>query len=116
MAVQGICGREYLLNGLSKSECTFADFLGVIRLLSPQDVPSMFWRTEGAEGFDGCTYTLQGPTSACSVKTATQTFGKQTFCSFTKGWSRFCTANALKLGDTIQFTKVGEAEFKVMLV
>ena len=89
---------------------------GFIRLGYPQDVPTTVWRTHGAAGFDGCWYTLHGPTIACSVKTATQSFGKQTICSFTKGWARFCTANKLKLGDTIQFTKVGQAEFEVRLI
>lgn len=58
-------------------------------------------------------YTLTGPMLQCSVKTVTHTFGKQTFCSFTKGWARFCMANELKLGDTIQFTQVGPLEFAV---
>ena len=81
-----------------------------------QDVPTEFWRTHGVAGFDGCWYTLHSPMLACSVKTATHTYGKQTICSFTKGWARFCTANALKLGATVIFTKVGPTDFEVSKV
>lgn len=81
-----------------------------------QDVPTEFWRTHGVAAFDGCWYTLDGPMMPCSVKTATHTFGKQTFCSFTGGWRRFCTANELKVGDILEFTKVGPVEFKVRKV
>lgn len=68
------------------------------------------------EEFDGVCYTLHGPLMPCVVKTATHTFGKQTFCSFTKGWAGFCTSNELKLGDTVVFTKVGSVEFEVRKV
>lgn len=78
-----------------------------------QDIPTSFWRTHGPELFDGIWYNLRGPLLACNVKTTCQTYGKQTFCSFTLGWASFCTANALKIGDTVEFTKVGVGEFEV---
>ena len=65
------------------------------------------------EGFDGVWYTLHGPLKAWNVKAATHTYGKATFCSFTKGWAAFCTGNELKLGDNVEFTKVGPVEFQV---
>ena len=81
-----------------------------------QDVPAAYWRTEGLEAFDGIWYTLNGPLEAWTVKTATKTWGKQTFCSFTSGWAGFCASNRLKVGDSLQFTKVGPVEFEVMKV
>ncbi len=81
-----------------------------------QDVPTKFWRTHGKAAFDGEWYTLHGAVFACDVKTETHTYGKQTICSFTKGWARFCTANALNLGATVIFTKVGDADFEVRKV
>lgn len=78
-----------------------------------QDVPTAYWRIQGSEGFDGIWYTLNGPLSTCTVKTTTTTFGKQTCCSFTKGWADFCTANNFKLGDVVKFTYVGLLEFEV---
>ena len=81
-----------------------------------QDVPAAYWRLHGVEGFDGVWYTLHGPLLPWTVKTATHTFGKQTFCSFTKGWAGFCTGNGLKLGDQVVFTKVGPVEFQVKKV
>ena len=81
-----------------------------------QDVPTEFWRSHGVAGFDGCWYTLHGPILACSVKTAVHTYGKQTVCSFTHGWARFCTANCLNLGDNVVFKKVGPADFEVRKV
>lgn len=80
---------------------------------SPQDVPAAFWREHGAEGFNGTWYILIGPESRSTVKTATYTFGKQKFCSFTQGWAGFCSANRLKLGDSLLFSKVGPVEFEV---
>ena len=65
------------------------------------------------EGFDGITYTLAGPLSPWSVKTATNTWGKQTFCAFTEGWAGFCISNRLEVGDVLMFTKVGPVEFEV---
>ena len=81
-----------------------------------QDVPTEFWRAHGVAGFDGCWYTLHGPVSACTVKTTVHTYGKQTISSFTQGWARFCIANALNLGATVIFTKVGPADFEVRKV
>lgn len=78
-----------------------------------QDVPAEFWRTHGVCSFDGVTYTLHGPKMPCSVLSATHTYGKQTFCSFTSGWRRFCTANELRIGDTVLFSKVGPLDFAV---
>lgn len=63
--------------------------------------------------FDDIWYTLHGPMLPGSVKTTTQTYRKQTFCSFTLGWAGFCAANALKIGDTVLFTKVGVGDFEV---
>ena len=84
--------------------------------LCAQDVPARYWRIHGVEGFDGITYTLAGPLSPWSVKTATNTWGKQTFCSFTEGWAGFCASNRLKVGDSLKFTKIGPVEFEVMKV
>ena len=81
-----------------------------------QDIPVSYWRTYGADGFDGVWYTLHGPLKTWNVKTATRSYGKQTFCSFTEGWAGFCTGNRLKLGDTVVFTKVGPVEFQVKKV
>lgn len=81
-----------------------------------QDVPTLYWRTHGAAAFDGRSYTLNGPLSTWSVKTATHASQKQRFCSFTKGFAGFCAANELKLGDTLQFTLVGILEFEVRKV
>ena len=67
-------------------------------------------------GFDGVCYTLHGPLSPSTVKSVTHTFGKQTFCSFTKGWAGFCAGNKLKLGDTVVFMKVGPVDFEVRKV
>lgn len=78
-----------------------------------QDVPTTFWRTHGVELFDGITYTLHGPLRPWRVETATHTYGKQTACSFTKGWASFVTANDLQLGDTVTFTQLGPLEFAV---
>lgn len=66
--------------------------------------------------FDGKWYTLYGPLSTGSVKTATHTSLKQRFFSFTKGFAGFCEANELKLGNTLQFMKVGLLEFEVRKV
>ena len=81
-----------------------------------QDIPTAFWRAHGQSEFDGCWYTLHGPKLSCSVKTATNTYGKQTICSFTKGWRRFCTTNEMKLGDTVIFRKIGQREFEARKV
>ena len=81
-----------------------------------QDIPTAFWRTHGIEEFDGVCYTLNGPLLPWTVKTAARTFGKQTVCSFTKGWTAFCTANDLKLGDTLKFTWTGPVDFEVRKV
>lgn len=81
-----------------------------------QDVPTLYWRREGVEGFDGTWYTLHGPKSLWLVKTATHASKKQRFCSFTKGFSGFCHANAFKLGETLTFTKVGLLDFEVRKV
>ena len=81
-----------------------------------QDIPVSYWRTYGADGFDGVWYTLHGPLKTWNVKTATRSYGKQTFCSFTEGWAGFCTGNRLKLGDKVVFTKVGPVEFQVKKV
>ena len=79
----------------------------------PQDVPTAFWRTHGADWFDGVTYLLHGPERNWCVKTGTYTSGKQTFCMFTTGWAGFVAANNLKIGDTLTLTKVGPVEFRV---
>ena len=50
------------------------------------------------------------------MKTATHSSLKQRFCSFTKGFAGFCEANGLKLGDTLQFKKVGLLEYEVRKV
>ena len=81
-----------------------------------QDVPTAFWRTHGVAGFDGVWYTLHGPLLQRVVKTSMHTCGKQTICSFTKGWAAFCSGNELKLGDTVVFTKIGDVEFQVKKV
>lgn len=81
-----------------------------------QDVPTAYWRTHGVEGFDGVWYTLHGPLVPWAVKTSTHTCGKQTICSFTKGWANFCSGNKLKLGDTVVFMKVGPVDFEVRKV
>ena len=47
------------------------------------------------------------------MKTATNTWGKQTFCAFTEGWAGFCISNRLEVGDVLMFTKVGPVEFEV---
>ena len=78
-----------------------------------QDVPTLYWRSRGAEVFDGKSYTLNGPRSTWSVMTATHASQKQRFCSFTKGFAGFCAANELKLGDRLQFTLVGLLEYEV---
>lgn len=78
-----------------------------------QDVPDSYWHTYGVEDFDGVWYTLHGLLKPWTVKTATHTYDKQTFCSFTKGWAGLCTSNELKLGDTVVFTKVGPGDFHV---
>lgn len=78
-----------------------------------QDVPAAFWREHGLERFNGTWYILRGPQSPWTVKSAAYTFGKQKFCSFTQGWAGFCTANGLKLGDKLKFTKAGPVEFEV---
>ena len=62
-----------------------------------------------AEGVD----TTPKPATRSRTKTTTTTFGKQTCCSFTKGWADFCTANGFKLGDVVKFTYVGLLEFEV---
>ena len=61
-------------------------------------------------------YTLCGPLSRGPVKTTTHSSLKQRFCSFTKGFAGFCEANGLKLGDTLQFKKVGLLEYEVRKV
>lgn len=81
-----------------------------------QDVPTAYWCKHGAEMFDGIWYTLNGPLSPWRVKTAVNTYGKQTFCSFTYGWAGFCTANELKLGDTVIFWADGLLKFEVQKV
>lgn len=81
-----------------------------------QDVPTLYWRSEGVDGFDGAWYTLKGPVATCLVKTATHTSKKQRFCSFTKGFAGFCNANAFKLGDILTFTKVGLFAYEVRQV
>lgn len=81
-----------------------------------QDVPAAYWRTEGLEAFDGICYTLNGLLEPWTVKTATNTYSKQTFCSFTSGWAEFCATNILKVGDLLQFTKVGPFELDVTKV
>ena len=78
-----------------------------------QDIPAAYWRQQGLEGFNGTWYILRGPLSPWTVKSVTYTFGRHTFCSFTQGWAGFCTANGLKLGDTLLFTKAGVVEFVV---
>lgn len=78
-----------------------------------QDVPTAYWRTYGVEQFDGIRCTLNGPLAPWTVKTAVLKYASQTFCSFTQGWAGFCTANKLKVGDTLIFTKLGFAEFEV---
>lgn len=86
------------------------------RLGWAQDIPAAFWREHGVDGFNGTWYILRGPLSPWTVKSATYTFGRQSFCSFTQGWAGFCTANRLSLGDTLCFTKVGPVEFIVTKV
>ena len=83
---------------------------------SAQNVPTAYWRSIGVEGFEGTWYTLKGPLSPWPVKTATHTSKKQRFCSFTKGFAGFCSANAFKLGDTLTFEKVGLLEYEVIKV
>ena len=81
-----------------------------------QDAPAAYWRAHGVAGFDGVWYKFNGPLSLQMVKTATNTWGKQTFCSFTEGWAGFCASNRLKVGDSLLFCLVGPAEFLVMKV
>lgn len=76
----------------------------------------VYWRKHGHEEFDGMWYYLRGPVSGSMVKSATYTIGKQRFCSFTEGWAGFCTANRLKLGDSVLFAKAGAVEFEVTKV
>lgn len=64
------------------------------------DVSTLYWQTEGWEGFDGTWYILKGPKSPWLVKTATHTSKTQRFCSLTKGFAGFYHANAFKLGET----------------
>ena len=80
-----------------------------------QDVPTAFWRTHGMEAFDGIRCTLNGPLAPFLVNTAILKYATQTFCAFTQGWAGFCTANKLKIGDTLVFTQVGFDEFEVTL-
>ena len=81
-----------------------------------QDVPTHFWRTHGVELFDGISYTLDGPLHPWRVETHMHTYGKQTACSFTKGWAGFVTANDLQLGDKVIFTQLGPLKFAVRKV
>lgn len=78
-----------------------------------QDVPTAFWRTHGMEAFDGIRCTLNGPLAPLPVNTAILKYAKQTVCAFTQGWAAFCTANKLKVGDTLIFTQVGFDSFEV---
>ena len=99
----------------SKHEVTRIEVL-CTWLFRRQDVPTLYWRSQGVEAFDGKWYTLYGPLSRGPVKTATHLSLKQRFCSFTKGFAGFCEANGLKLGDELQFTKVGLLEYDVRKV
>ena len=87
----------------------------VVRIWLPwaQDVPTAYWRTYGEEQFDGIACRLNGPVAAWTVNTAILKYASQTVCSFTHGWAGFCTANNLKIGDTLIFTKVAFDEFEV---
>lgn len=96
-------------------DCTRIDVF-CISLLWAQDVPTEYWRTHGVEAFNGKWYTLVGPITPWYVKSATHASKKQTFCSFTKGFAGFCAANDLKLGETLQFTKVAPLTFEVRKV
>lgn len=78
-----------------------------------QDIPTAYWRTYGMEGFDGRLCTLNGPLAPWTVNTDILKYATQTFCAFTTGWAGFCTANNLKAGDVLIFTKVGLDEFEV---
>lgn len=100
---------------MKKHECIVGNVVSTC-LGWAQDVPIAYWRTHGLEGFDGIWYTLNNPLSPWTVKVAKHTWGKQTFCFFTKGWAGFCTANELTFGDTLIFTKVGLVEFEVRKV
>lgn len=81
-----------------------------------QDVPTVYWRSQGVDGFEGVWYTLKGPLSPWPVQTATHASKKQRFCSFTKSFASFCNANAFKLGETLTFEKVGLLEYEVRKV
>lgn len=65
------------------------------------------------DGFDGRLCTLNGPLAPWTVNTDVLKYATQTFCAFTTGWAGFCTANKLKVGDALIFTKVGLDEFEV---
>lgn len=106
---------ESLVWFVSKHECTRIEVL-CTWLFWAQDVPTLYWRSHGVEAFDGKWYTLCGPLLRGPVKTATHSSLKQRFCSFTKGFAGFCEANGLKLGDTLQFKKVGLLEYEVRKV
>lgn len=56
---------------------------------------------------------MNGPLAPWTVKTGILKYASQKFCSFTQGWAGFCTANNLRVGDTLIFTKVSFDEFDV---
>ncbi|KAG0554199.1 hypothetical protein KC19_12G071900, partial [Ceratodon purpureus] len=87
----------------------FADAIAI----PPQDIPTAYWRAVGDTRFDGNWYNLAGPLETVKVKSARYTSSKQTFCHFTKGWVDFVALNHLKMGDTLVFAEVSEAEFEV---
>ena len=78
-----------------------------------QDIPTTYWLRYGQNWFKGIVYTLTGPLSTSTMKTACHETEKQTFCFFTKGWPEFVRANELKLGDTLLFERVDYVEFQV---
>ncbi|KAG0622390.1 hypothetical protein M758_3G094000 [Ceratodon purpureus] len=77
------------------------------------DIPTAYWRAVGDTRFDGHWYNLAGPLETVKVKSARYTSSKQTFCHFTKGWVDFVALNHLKMGDTLVFAEVSEAQFEV---
>lgn len=81
-----------------------------------QDIPTAYHRSVGDHRFDGPWYTLEGPIKTVIVKSARYFSEKQIFCHLTKGWVDFVAVNKLRMGDTLLFVEVGEAEFKVTLL
>ncbi|KAG0571471.1 hypothetical protein KC19_VG014200 [Ceratodon purpureus] len=71
---------------------------------SKLDISTRFWRDTGVEQFEDQSYTLHGPLKVATVKTVVTRSPRQTWFFISSGWSRFCKANGLRVGDNVKFT------------